>query len=107
MRGMMTPGFVVKALAKNMESGDMLKFGYEYDSNSRWRFALTKVDCEPYTVSLTGRKMGTHETWSRRYLTVEAALLHVANRLNENSAIKNPYSSMDEWMKMTLKQHEN
>lgn len=104
MRGMMNASLVTKALAneRNMNPGEMLKFGYEYP-DSKWRFAATREDREPFTIFLTGKRMGTHQIWTRRYLSLEKAFLHVANRLNENAAVKDRYSSIEEWLQAANK----
>lgn len=52
----------------------------------------------PYKYSLTGKKVGTNETWSRRYRSMEEAFLHIVNDLNENVVIKNKYNNLEEWL---------
>jgi len=53
---------------------------------------------EPYKYSLRGKKIGTNETWSRRYRSVEEAFLHIINHLNENANIKNKYNYIEDWL---------
>ena len=67
--------------------------------NNKWIFTLRKEeeDYKPYKYSLTGKKVGTNETWSRRYLSMESAFLHILNNLNENTKIKNKYDSIEDW----------
>lgn len=44
---------------------------------------------------MSGRKVNTHETISRRYVDVESAFLHIFNCFNENADIKDRYDSLD------------
>lgn len=64
-----------------------------------WEFALTKEnDEDTWKYSLSGRKIGTNETWGRRYQTMEDAFLHIVNQLNENANVPNRYSKISEWL---------
>lgn len=66
----------------------------------QWGFTLRREEREylPYKYSLTGKKVETNETWSRRYRSMEEAFLHIVNDLNENVAIKNKYDNLEEWL---------
>ena len=66
--------------------------------HNNWNLILRKEDSiyNPFTFSVSGNKEGTHETISRRYISVENAFLHILNGFNENATIKNKYDSLDE-----------
>ena len=73
---------------------------FEVMLSQKWEFTLRKEEeaYTPYKYALNGRKLGTHETWSRRYVSMDAAFLHIVNRLNENANIKDRYKSIEEWL---------
>ena len=73
---------------------------FEVMLSQKWEFTLRKEEeiYAPYTYALNGRKLGTRETWSRRYRSMDAAFLHIVNRLNENANIKDRYKSIEEWL---------
>ena len=55
----------------------------------------------PFKYLLTGRCSeptiaGTHETWSRRYTTMDAALLACFNHFNENANVPNRFNSIED-----------
>ena len=66
--------------------------------HNNWNLILRKEDSiyNPFTFSVSGNKEGTHETISRRYISVENAFLHILNGFNENAQIKDKYSSLNE-----------
>lgn len=68
--------------------------------SQEWEFILRREEETyfPNTFSLSGNKIGSKETWSRRYKTMEDALLHIVNHLNENASVRNRYQSIDEWL---------
>lgn len=96
MTGTMTPDYVSKSLKKKMEPGEILKFHYDMEG-SRWRFAIVHENFGPYSYAMTGRRLKTHDTWQRRYRTLDAAFLHVVNHLNEREDAANAYESIGEW----------
>ena len=73
---------------------------FEVMLSQKWEFTLRKEEeiYAPYKYALNGKKLGTHETWSRRYRSMDAAFLHIVNRLNENANIKDKYKSIEEWL---------
>lgn len=83
----MNKAFIIETL-KSCESwreGQRVTF-----KHNDWKLILRKEEAiyNPFTFSISGKKSGTHETISRRYLSAEAALLHVLNRFNENANMK-------------------
>lgn len=68
--------------------------------SQKWEFTLKREEEQylPYKYSLTGRKIGTCETWSRRYISMEAAFLHIVNDLNENVMVKDKYDYIEDWL---------
>lgn len=73
---------------------------FEVILSQRWEFTLRKEEKEylPNKYCLTGKKIGTYETWSRRYISMEKAFLHIVNDLNENPMIKNKYNYIEDWL---------
>ena len=82
----------------NWKTGDTETF--EVTLSQGWKFTLRKEEptYAPYQYSLNGKKIGTPETWGRRYKSMADAFLHIVNRLNENANIKNKYASIEEWL---------
>ena len=81
-----------------LEVGESIEF-YSFLHGNRWDFILTKEDPKyyPYKYILTGNG-GKYGSWGRRYVSLEKAFLHVLNNLNENSNIKNRYTTLSEWL---------
>lgn len=73
--------------------------GFTHELHSLWKFNLTREENKysPSLFRLEGDG-GEYGTIGRRYCTAEAALLHVVNGLNENKAIKNRYTTLEEWL---------
>lgn len=96
----MTKDYVARTLSEET----MWKAGEEdtfsFMTSQKWEFTLRREtdDYKPFTYSLRGRKTGTHETWSRKYASMEDAFLHIVNRLDENTNIKDRYKNIDEWL---------
>lgn len=97
---MMTKEYVLQTLREE----HLWKVGesdtFEVELSPKWEFTLRKEEetYAPFKYSLTGRKIGTHETWGRRYTSMEEAFLHIDNHLNENANIKNRYNSIEDWL---------
>jgi hypothetical protein len=96
----MTKQYVLETLRKEhlWKSGDIDTFQAEL--HQLWEFTIRKEQPMyfPYTYSLVGRKIGTHETWSRRYRDMDSAFLHIVNNLNENAAVKDKYENINQWL---------
>lgn len=73
---------------------------FSFMMSQMWEFILRKEEkmYEPFKYSLSGKKIGTYEIWSRRYTSMEAAFLHIVNCLNENVNIRDKYRSIEEWL---------
>lgn len=65
-----------------------------------WSLSILRDDdiYKPYCFALSGQRNGTAETISRRYTSIEEALLSVVNGFNENAEIPNLYESLGEAM---------
>ncbi len=52
---------------------------FEATVYQKWEFTLKREEKHylPYKYSLTGKKIGTLETWARRYRSMEEAFLHI------------------------------
>lgn len=96
----MTKEYVLKTLREEplWKEGESAQFFVML--SQMWEFTLRKEEKAyfPFEYSLRGKKIGTHETWERRYTSMEAAFLHVVNHLNENANIKDKYKSIEEWL---------
>lgn len=96
----MTKEYILRTLREEhlWKPGDVDTF--EATVYQKWEFTLKREEKHylPYKYSLTGKKIGTNETWSRRYRSMEEAFLHIVNRLNENAAIKNKYNYIEDWL---------
>lgn len=96
----MTKGYVFHTLREEhlWKTGEEDTF--EVTLSQKWEFTLKREEelYIPYKYSLTGRKIGTNETWSRRYISMEAAFLHIVNDLNENVMVKDKYDSIEDWL---------
>lgn len=93
-----------KYVLQTLKEEHLWEFGesdtFEVMLSQKWEFTLRKEEetYAPYTYSLNGRKIGTNETWSRRYRSMEEAFLHIVNRLNENANVKNRYNYIEDWL---------
>lgn len=84
----------------DLQYGDIRKFRFE-----KWVLSLRREpeEYKTFKYALEGIKdgvsiVGTRETWARRYITLESALLHVVNHFNENANVKNEYSTINEFL---------
>ena len=73
---------------------------FEAQLSQKWEFTLRKEEeCyAPFTYSLTGKKLGTNETWGRRYRSMDDAFLHIVNHLNENANVKDRHNRIEDWL---------
>lgn len=67
---------------------------------ANWVITLSKENKESFLCKyvIEGKKIGTNETWCRRYLSVKRALLHIVNNFNENISIKDNYRNISEYI---------
>lgn len=85
-----------------MKPGESDSFTFNIDG-AQWEMKL-KRESEvylPFKYSLTGRcaeptPAGTHATVSRRFTTIDGALLHCLNHFNENANVLNKYNSIED-----------
>ncbi len=93
----MNKAFIIEILkkCKTWKEGEKVVFRH-----NNWELILRKEELiyNPFTFSISGKKNGTHETISRRYLSAEGAFLHILNGFNENANIKNKYGSLNDAM---------
>lgn len=85
--------FILKSLSHeaSWKAGDSVSFSFE-----DWNLTLKREEekYKPFTFHLIGEKENANETWSRRYVRMELAYLHILNHFNENAVIGNPYKSL-------------
>ena len=79
------------------KEGQSVTFRYKNFHGIEWELIFRKEEKEylPFKYSVSGRRVGMHETISRRYVDAERAFLHVFNCFNENATIKNRYDSLE------------
>ena len=89
----LTVPFILKSISHEAlwKAGDSVSFSFE-----DWSLTLKKEEekYKPFAFHLTGQKKNSNETWSKRYVSMEKAYLHIFNHFNENAAIANKYSSL-------------
>ena len=84
----------------NFKTGEKVEFSYKNDNGNVWNLILIREDEKylPFLFALEGKKVGTNQTWERRYTSIEDAILHIVNNFNENANIKNRYSDLQEYI---------
>lgn len=97
---MMTKEYVLQTLREEhlWKPGESDTF--EVLLSQKWVFTLRREEkqYEPFRYALEGRKIGTHETWGRRYRSMDDAFLHIVNHLNENANVKDRYNRIEDWL---------
>ena len=84
----------------NFKTGEKVEFSYKNDNGNVWNLILIREDEKylPFLFALEGKKVGTNQTWERRYTSIEDAILHIVNNFNENVNIKNRYGDLQEYI---------
>lgn len=82
-----------------------MNFIYKNDNENIWNLTLRREEKKysPFIFSLEGKRIGTDETWGRRYTSLEKAILHILNDFNENINIKNKYTNIEEYLNSKIK----
>lgn len=90
---------------KKLKIGEQITFLYKNSNSNIWDITIIREEekYEPFIFAIEGRKIGTNETWSRRYIGIKDALLHIVNNFNENASIKNRYSNIEEYLNEKIK----
>lgn len=85
--------------------GEKVNFIYKNDNENIWNLTLRREEKKysPFIFSLEGKRIGTDETWGRRYTSLEKAILHILNDFNENINIKNKYTNIEEYLNSKIK----
>ena len=79
----------MECVVKLLSEGQLWKSGETHDFiYDHWKLTLRKEEAKyaPYAYAVVGSNMNGCGSWSRRYISVEKALLHVFNRFNENES---------------------
>lgn len=89
-----------KLIFRLLREERLMKIG-ESDSfaiGGGWELTLRKEESRyyPYAYVITGHKVGTDETISRRFTSMESALLHCINHFNENANVQNRYKTLED-----------
>lgn len=84
----------------DFEVGEKEEFTYKNEYGNVWSLVLRREEEQdsPFIFAIEGNKVGTNETWSRRYTSMEKALLHIVNDFNENANIENKYSDLQDYI---------
>jgi hypothetical protein len=85
-------------LMKNGESD-----GFRLQLDFRWYVELRKEDgprVAPFKYAIEAYCLDNIQSFSRRYVSMEKALLHCLNGFNENAAIPNRYKSIQDYLSM-------
>lgn len=103
--------FINKLLERkdNFKIGEKVNFIYKNDYNNVWKLSLSREEEQyaPFLFSVEGKKVGSNETWNRRYINLEQAILHIANCFNENANIKDNYNNLEEYISIAKKKEED
>ena len=98
---------LIKELLKKKDDfqiGEKVDFIYKNDNGNVWDLSLMREEkfYYPYLFSIEGKRIGTNETWKRRYISLEHAILHIANCFNENANIQDNYNNLDEYITKSM-----
>ena len=91
-------GMELLTKGESLSVGEYVEFAHMLHGN-KWTFKLIREEDRyaPFKYRLEGNG-GSYGRHCRRYVTVEQALLHVVNLLNENSNVRNTYKTLMEWI---------
>ena len=94
---------MIVSLPRSLSDGCLMKAG-ESDSFTIQLFFLWYVrirrepeNLAPFKYALEACCLDNVQTFSRRYITLEKALLHCLNGFNENAVIPNRYQSLQNY----------
>lgn len=88
-----------KLIQKWLNEADSWDVGHvETFDFGNWSLRIRREETiyEPHRFSVDGHRKRTAETMSRRYMSIEAAMLHVVNGFNENVNRPNRYASLED-----------
>jgi len=97
--------FVKELINKEFSIGEKETFLYKKGNLKDWKITIRREEeiYSPFTFAIEGEKIDTKETWSRRYLGIKEAILHILNDFNENASIENKYSNIEEYLNEKIK----
>ena len=102
--------FINELMAKkdNFKIGEKIDFTYKNANANVWKLSLKREDEQylPFLFALDGKRIGTNETWGRRYTSLEETILHIVNCFNENANVKNKYDNLEEYIKEAIKKEK-
>lgn len=82
-----------------LDKGSMLSFRLQLHFLWHVEIMMEKKEwCLPCRYSLTAVCLDAPKRFSRRYATFDKALLHCLNGFNENAAIKDRYTSIEDYL---------
>lgn len=96
-----------KMILRLLREESLMKPGESYSftlniNGAQWEMKIERESEAylPFKYALTGKRVepwpcGTHATVSRRFTTIDGALLHCLNHFNENANVRNRYNSIE------------
>lgn len=84
---------------RKMETGETV--GFRLKLHFHWYVEIRKEDEKvygPYKYAINAYCLDNMQIFTRRYLSLDRALLHCLNSFNENASIPNRYKSIDEYL---------
>lgn len=94
--------------SREWKAGESEDFTFTTERNT-WKLTLSREEDRyaPYKFAVRGVKNDGPETWRRRYLSAESAILHVLNHFNENANIQNRYADINDFLKTRTRSTTN
>lgn len=72
--------------------------GFKLQLTFTWFVELKREDCDDFRYTVNAYCLDNPQTFSRRYTTMEAVLLHCLNGFNENARLPNRYKSLKSYL---------
>lgn len=87
-------------IKRDFQIGEEETFLYKNLNKNTWKITIRREEesFSPFKFALEGEKIGTNETFSRRYYDIKSAILHIVNCFNENENIKNRYINVEQYL---------
>ena len=84
----------------DFEVGEKEKFAYKNEYGNVWSLVLRREEEQdsPFIFAIEGNKVGTNETWSRRYTSMEQALLHINIMIYKTIFLKKIEKIHENWI---------
>lgn len=77
--------------------------GFKLQLTFEWYVELKRENIDDFRYTLNAYCLDNPQTFCRRYMNMEAALLHCLNSFNENARLPNRYHSIKDYLNKTTK----